>query len=142
MVNWSQYLFQCKLDSSFSNYNVIIFTFHLYNHSIPWKNVTQKPCSMVQLGKKDGMGENKRRENKLKALVSSSSGARQSKLVVKSTGWLHHSALMVARHHYGTECLLDIFRGFSPQQTHHILHDSCITRKCDPFITRVPKLFL
>jgi len=37
------------------------------------KRYTKTVCSKVQLGKKDGMGENKRRENKLKALASSSS---------------------------------------------------------------------
>lgn len=70
-----------------------------------------------------------------------SSGAAHWKLLIISTGYLCDSSCLVARHHYGAkECLLNIFGGFSPQQTHHILHYRCITGQCDPLATCEPKL--
>jgi|UniRef100_A0A804NRH2 hypothetical protein len=86
------YCLSGNLDSFFSNH-ASICTSSVYH----WKNIAQKPCSKVLLGKK--MEAKKRRETSSRTWISSSSGAAHREVLKQapSHGYLHLQELHTAK---------------------------------------------
>ncbi|BAT09252.1 Os09g0545999 [Oryza sativa Japonica Group] len=65
-----------------------------------------------------------------------------SKLLIESHWWNHTTSVMTWPNYGTQECPLNLLRGVSPNQTHHVLHHCGIIGQCDFVVACEAKLLL